>query len=111
MRRRRPAINLPSMNRRGYAVWWDAGDGRHVGRLELGRLHVLFCGNGNGELALPVDQISAIEYTRGELLIHRGDERLLQVGSLDAAGALSECATRLAAHVAAGGCAAEPASR
>jgi hypothetical protein len=111
MLRRRAATNVPVMNRRGYAVWWDGGDGRRVGRLELRRLHVLFCGNGNGELALPLDEISGIEYTRGELAIHRRDERTLRVGSLDAAGALRECATRLAAYVATRDCAAVAAVR
>jgi hypothetical protein len=52
------------MNRRSYAVWWDGGDGtRHAGKLELGRLHALFSGTGHGELALPLEEITAIEYS------------------------------------------------
>jgi hypothetical protein len=88
------------MDRRGYAVWWDDGDGaRHAGRLDVGHLHALFSGNGNGALAVPLDEIGAIEYTRGELLIHTLDRAPLRVGNLDAPGALRECAGRLAAAV------------
>ena len=94
------------MKRHEYAVWWDDGAGRHAGRLELCRLHVRFCGNGNGELAQPFDAISAIEYSHGELVIHTYEHTSLRVGSLDAPGALRECATRLAAHVATAGSAA-----
>ena len=82
---------------RSYAVWWDVGDGdRHAGKLQIGRLHALFSGNGNGALALPLDEIRAIEYSHGHALIHRHGRAPVSVGSLDAPGALRECATRLA---------------
>jgi hypothetical protein len=85
------------MHRRSYAVWWDAGDGaRHAGRLEIGPLHALFSGNGNGALAVPLDQITSVEYSRGRALVHREGRAPLQIGSLDAPGALHECASRLA---------------
>jgi hypothetical protein len=85
------------MQRRSYAVWWDVGDGdRHAGRLEIGSLHALFSGNGNGALALPLDEIRAIEYSRGQALIHRDGRAPMSIGNLDAPGALRECATRLA---------------
>jgi hypothetical protein len=88
------------MHRHGYAVWWDDGDGaRHAGRLEIGSLHALFSGNGNGELAVPLDGITAVEYARGEAVIHRNGEAPLRVGSLDAPGALRECAMHLATGV------------
>jgi hypothetical protein len=89
------------MNRRGYAVWWDEGDGdRHAGRLDLGWLHALFSGNGNGGLAVPLEEITAIECSRGQVLIHRRDQESVRVGNLDAPGALREFAGRLAVRVA-----------
>ena len=92
---------LGRMQERSYAVWWSEGTGRrHAGRLELGRLHALFSGNGNGALAVPLDEITAIEYSRGEVVIHRGTDARLRVGNLDAPGALRECASRLTTHVA-----------
>ena len=85
------------MQRSTYAVWWDAGDGaRHTGKLEIGRLHALFSGNGNGALALPLDEITAIEYARGQALVHLQGRKPLRIGNLDAPGALRECAGRIA---------------
>ena len=90
------------MRRRTYAVWWNEGSGRrHAGRLELGRLHALFSGNGNGGLAVPLDEITGLEYSRGEVVIERARDTSLRVGSLDAPGALREFATGLAARIAA----------
>jgi hypothetical protein len=89
--------------RRTYAVWWNEGDGpRHAGRLELGRLHALLSGNGKGRLALPLDEITAIQYARDEVVVHRRAATSLRIGSLDAPGALREFATGLAGLVATG---------
>jgi hypothetical protein len=85
------------MHRRSYAVWWDAGDGaRHTGRLEIGPLHALFSGNGNGALALPLDEITSVECSRGQLMLGRKRSAPLRIGNLDAPGTLRECAGRLA---------------
>ncbi len=88
--------------RRTYAVWWNVGDGpRHAGRLELGRLHALISGNGTGKLAVPLDEITAIQYAGDEVVVHRKDDAKLRIGSLDAPGALYEFASGLATLVAA----------
>ena len=85
------------MRRRSYAVWWNDGDGqRHAGKLELGPLHALL--SGNGRLALPFDQITAVERVRGEILVRRRGLTSLRIGSLDAPGALREFAERLASR-------------
>jgi len=88
--------------RRTYAVWWNEGDGpRHAGKLELGRLHALLSGNGTGKLALPLDEITAVQYARDEVTVHRrADRPSLHIGSLDAPGALREFVTGLASLVA-----------
>jgi hypothetical protein len=84
------------MRRASYAVWWDDGDGpRHVGKLEVARLHALLSGNGSGRLAIPLDEIGAVEYGRGEIQIRRPGEATLRIGSLDAPGALLEVAHAL----------------
>jgi hypothetical protein len=49
---------------------------------------------------VPLDEITAIEYSRCEVVIHRGTDARLRVGNLDAPGALRECASRLATDVA-----------
>jgi len=79
------------MRRRSYAIWWNEGEGaRHAGKLELGRLHVLLSGNGDGRVAVPFDEIASIEYARGVLRLSRRGAGTLQIGSLDAPGALLE---------------------
>jgi hypothetical protein len=84
------------MPRASYAVWWDDGLGlRHVGKLEVARLHALLSGNGSGRLAIPLDEIGAVEYSRGELQIARQGKATLRIGSLDAPGALLEVAHAL----------------
>jgi hypothetical protein len=84
------------MRRSSYAVWWNEGNGpRHVGKLELARLHALFSGNGSGRLAVPLDDITAVEYRRGEVHIARRGATSLRIGSLDAPGALLELAHSL----------------
>ena len=79
------------MRRRSYAIWWKQGDEpRHAGKLELGPLHVLLSGTGNGKVAVPLGDIASVDYHRGEikLMLHAGLSIL--IGSLDAPGALLE---------------------
>jgi hypothetical protein len=84
------------MRRSSYAVWWNEGNGpRHVGKLERGRLHALLSGSGAKRLAVPLDDITAVEYRRGEMLIDRRGAAPLRIGSLDAPGALLELAHSL----------------
>ena len=84
------------MRRGSYAVWWKEGDGpRHVGKLEVARLHALLSGSGSRRVAVPLDQITAVEWQRGEVLVSRKAAPILQIGSLDAPGALREVANRL----------------
>ena len=84
------------MRRGSYAVWWKEGDGpRHVGKLEVARLHALLSGSGSRRVAVPLDQITAVEWQRGEVLVTRQAAPTLQIGSLDAPGALREVANRL----------------
>jgi hypothetical protein len=89
------------MRRGSYAVWWREGDGpRHVGKLEVARLHALLSGGGSRRVAVPLDQITAVEWQRGEVLVRRQAGPALQIGSLDAPGALREVANRLVPSVA-----------
>lgn len=84
------------MRRGSYAVWWNEGnDPRHVGKLEIARLHALLSGNGSKRLAVPLDDIAAVEYRRGEVRIDRRGAPPLRIGSLDAPGALLELAHSL----------------
>lgn len=81
------------MRRSSYAVWWDEGHGpRQVGKFEIARLHALLSGNGVKKLAVPLDDITGVEYRRGEVHIDRRGATSLRIGSLDAPGALLELA-------------------
>jgi hypothetical protein len=94
------ADTLCSMRRSSYAVWWKEGNGaRHVGKLEIARLHALLSGNGSRRLAVALDDITAIENRRGEVQIVRRAAMPLLIGSLDAPGVLLELTNRLAASV------------
>jgi hypothetical protein len=85
------------MSRRSYAIWWNEGSGpRHAGKLQLGLLHVLFSGNGGGRLALPLEELTAVGYTAGELTLRRRGRAPVRIGSLDAPGALLELTDVLA---------------
>ena len=85
------------MMRRSYAIWWREGDGpRYAGKLQVGRLHVLMSGSGSSRFALPLDEITAVGYTAGELLIRRRGGAPIRIGSLDALGALREVGDALA---------------
>ncbi len=79
------------MGRRSYAIWWKQGDEpRHAGKFELGPLHVLLSGNGNGNVAVPLGDIASVDYHRGEITIQLHQGRSIRIGSLDAPGALLE---------------------
>lgn len=85
------------MSRQSYAIWWRDGDGpRRAGKLELGRFHVLMSGSGSSRFAVPLDDITAVGYTAGELMIRRRGAAPIRIGSLDALGALREVADALA---------------
>jgi hypothetical protein len=85
------------MPRRSYAIWWREGDGpKRAGKLELGRLHVLMSGGGSSRFAVPLDEITAVGYAAGELLIRRRGGAPIQIGSLDTLGALREVGDALA---------------
>jgi hypothetical protein len=80
-----------NMRRRSYAIWWRQGDEpRHAGKLELGALHVLLSGNGNGKVAVPLGDIASVDYHRGEITLRLHHGPSIRVGSLDAPGALLE---------------------
>ncbi|MGZ8695990.1 MAG: hypothetical protein ACXWZ1_01390 [Gaiellaceae bacterium] len=66
-----------------------------MGKLEIARLHALFSGNESRKLAVPLDDITGVEYRRGEVRIDRREEAPLRVGSLDAPGILLELAHTL----------------
>ncbi len=88
----------PTMSGTGYAVWWQEGDApRHAGKLLLGRLHILLSGNGSGRLAVPLDEIVAVDYRRGELEIERRTGPVVRIGNLDGPGVLLELSDALAA--------------
>ena len=83
--------------RRSYAIWWREGNGpKHAGKLELGALHVLMSGGGSSRFAMPLDEITAVGYVAGELLIRRRGGAPVRIGSLDALGTLREVGDALA---------------
>ena len=69
---------------------------RHAGKLQLGSLHVLLS-NGSSRLALPVDEIVAVDYRRGELHLERQGGAGLTIGNLDGPGVLLELSDALGA--------------
>ena len=84
------------MRRHSYAIWWNEGNGpKHVGKLEIARLHALLSGNGSTRLAVPLDDITGVDYRRGEVRIDRRGTTALRIGSLDAPGTLLELAHSL----------------
>ncbi|HEY8776410.1 MAG TPA: hypothetical protein VIM33_08050 [Gaiellaceae bacterium] len=86
------------MRRQSYAIWWNEGNGpKHVGKLEIGRLHALLSGNGSRSLAVPLDDIAVVKCLRGEVQIERKRASSLRIGSLDALGTLLELAHLLEA--------------
>ena len=86
------------MRKSTYAVWWQEADGpRHAGKLELGSLHMLLAGNGSGRVAVPLDEIVSVHYSRGDLHIERRTGSDLRIGNLDGPGVLLELSDALAA--------------
>jgi hypothetical protein len=84
------------MRRSSYAVWWNDGTGpRYVGKVEIARLHALLSGNGSKRLAVPLDDITTVEYRHGEVRVDRRGAAPIRIGSLDAPGALLELAHSL----------------
>ena len=81
------------MKRSSYAVWWNEGNGpRHVGKFEIANLHALLSGHRSKRLAVPLDEITLVEYRPGEVRIERRAATPLRIGSLDAPGTLLELA-------------------
>jgi hypothetical protein len=84
------------MRRHSYAIWWNEGNGRkHVGKLEIARPHAFLSGNGSTKLAVPLADITGVEYRRGEVRVERKGATTLRIGSLDAPGTLRELAHSL----------------
>jgi hypothetical protein len=85
------------MKIRSYAIWWQEGESpRHAGKLQLGRLHLLFSDNGSGQLAVPLEEIVSVQYRRGELSVERSRGQVIRIGNLDGPGALLELSDALA---------------
>ncbi|MFL5944030.1 MAG: hypothetical protein ACJ74D_07890 [Gaiellaceae bacterium] len=92
-----PKPDPASVQQQTYAVWWEDGDtARCAGKLQLGAFHLLLSGSGSASLTVPLDQIVAVEYLRGELDIQRRDGRSVRIGNLDGVGALLELSHALA---------------
>jgi hypothetical protein len=84
------------MRRRSYAIWWNEGNGpKRVGKLEIVLAHALLSGNGSTRLPLTLDDITTVEYRRGEVQIDRRRGTPIRIGSLDAPGTLLELAHAL----------------
>ena len=79
------------MRRRSYAIWWNEGTGpKHVGKLEIARPHAFLSSHGSTTLAVPLADITGVEYHRGEVRVDRRGTTALRIGSLDAPGTLRE---------------------
>lgn len=88
----------PPTMRKTYAVWWQEEQGRrHAGKLEVGYLHLLLAANASERLAIPLTEIVAVEYARGELTITRRHDTTVRIGNLDGPGVLLELSDTLAA--------------
>ncbi len=84
------------MRRRSYAIWWNEGDGpKHVGKLEIAHPHAFLSANGSTRLAVPLAEITGVDYRRGEVRVERRGTTTLRIGSLDAPGTLLELAHSL----------------
>jgi hypothetical protein len=87
-----------AMRGRSYAVWWTEGDGRRqAGKLELSPGHALLAGARGSRLAVPLDEIASVDYVLGRLRLSRRCGAPIDIGSLDAPGALLELADALRA--------------
>jgi hypothetical protein len=95
MREAAPSYIVRAMPRSSYAIHWrEDGGARRAGRLQVGRLHILFAASGE-RLALPIEEVASVDYSRGELHLHRRRGPTITIGNLDAPGALFEVASRL----------------
>ena len=96
MQRRSARHTLLDMRRSSYAIWWkEAGSPRRVGKIEIAPLHALFSGSESRRLAVALDDITHVEYRRGEVHLERRGAAKVRIGSLDAPGALFELAQSL----------------
>jgi hypothetical protein len=81
-----------------YAVWWQDTDGaRHAGKLELVDGDLFLSGNGSGSIAVPLEEIVSVSYSRGELSLERSNGSVLRIGNLEGPGVLLELSDALAA--------------
>ena len=79
-------------------MWWQNGDGpRNAGKLSLAASQLFLSGTGSCRLAVPLEEIVSVEYSRGELEIERRAGPPLRIGNLDGVGALLELSHALAA--------------
>jgi hypothetical protein len=89
------------MRGRSYAVWWTEGDDRRqAGKLELSPFHVLLTATRGSRLAVPLDEIAGVDYVVGRLRLSRRRGAPIDIGSLDAPGALFELTDALRAALA-----------
>jgi hypothetical protein len=83
-----------------YAVYWEESGGpRYAGRMAFGPCFVELAGSGgNGSRSKQViffDEVAAARYERGRLHVSRHTGAALEIGNVDAPGALLEVAERL----------------
>jgi hypothetical protein len=85
-----------------YAVYWNEGGGaRHAGRFDLEASYAQLVGHtGHGTRRLVrilFTDIASVWYGSGRLRVERHAQPSLEIGSVDAPGALHELADRLQA--------------
>ena len=85
-----------------YAVYWNEGDGlRHAGRFDLAPGYAELVGQarqGTRELVrILFADIVSVRYRSGRVRVKRRAQPPLEIGSVDAPGALHELADRLQA--------------
>ena len=83
-----------------YAVYWNEGTGaRHAGRFDLEAGYAQLVGHtGHGTrklVAIRFADIASVRYRSGRLSVERRAQPPLEIGSVDAPGALHELAVRL----------------
>jgi hypothetical protein len=87
-----------------YAVYWNEGNGaRYAGRLDLEPGYALLAGRARHGarrlLRVFFADIASIQYASGRIRVERRAEPTLEIGSVDAPGALYEMADRLQASL------------
>ena len=87
-----------------YAVSWKGEGGKRcAGRLDMDERALTLTGAANGcqmEEAIPFEEIDDVRIKAGRLEIRRRNGRSVEIGSLDAPGALRELVDRLVMLVA-----------